>query len=691
VSRETGYTIQQMPNQQPKRLPHVVLGMAIISLWSVSTGAAEQFEGKHFRGRGDVEYLQLLDSARRLFEPDPEFQNLAMLYIPRWNGLVEGPTWSAWWIQNSYGTTYGALPFLQEPFLTFLQNSQDLWFDQMGDGKREGCPSQPQASWAAPDGQLCDAAWPGCIIYKQGDGRTKIHDWGLEFTAAGIVLQSELLLISRDAKAIAHYLPRLERSANFLEARRDPENNLFLAGPAANLLAPSYAGWKRPDGSYDKAYLAGLSITYIAALDRLIELEKLAGQPEKVRAYTERRGLARKGLPLITTPEGYFIKSLDPDGTKHGVYGASQHGYFEASPNHDAICFHVVDDAQAEKIYAKIASISGLRPYDFVIANYPSLDDMYEAPVGIWRFGEWVNGGHWSTCEARMVMAYYRLGKYEDARRSLRKLFSYAHRFRMDNPLTDFGNNVYQPKEPVNLTYDAFGPAAAFVRGLFEYQYQADSLTLAPHIPPGISQLEQLDPIRFGSKKLYVATTGQGPITSVTVNGMRWKSFGRETVSLPYGQTPKVARIVIALGGAPAKSSRAGGVGAIRQPTDGCPRRPQEPPLQCGPTDLGGPAASLCAFHKQLVSAGLGESYEAAHAQLVLDVLCAAHKRRYLLRAGKLPRLEEASQAGADKSYEDTATKLLNGLDTAMKTYQNSPDPRRRGIYQIYVANQQRQ
>jgi len=686
VSRETGYTIRQMRDQQSKRLLCVVVGLAIICLCSVSADASDQFEGKHFRGRGDVEYLQLLDSARRLFEPDPEFQNLAMLYSPRWNGLVEGPTWSAWWIQNSYGSTYGALPFMQEPFLTFLQNSQDLWFDQMGDGKREGCPSQPQASWVAPDGQLCDAAWPGCIIYKQGDGQTKIHDWGLEFTAAGVLLQSELLLISRDAKAIAHYLPKLERSANFLETRRDPMNNLFLAGPAANLLAPSYAGWKRPDGSYGKAYLAGLSITYIAALDRLIELEKLAGEPDKAKLYTERRGLARKGLPVITTQEGYFIKSLDPDGTKHGVYGAGQHGYFEASPNHDAICFHVVDAAQAEKIYAKMASIPGLRPYDFLIANYPSLDDMYEAPEGLWRFGEWVNGGEWSTCEARVIMAYYILGKYEDARRSLRKLFSYARRFRMDNPLTDFGNNVYQPKEPVNITYDAFGPAAAFVRGLFEYQYRAEGLTLTPHIPPGISQLEQLDPIRFGNKKLYVATSGQGRITSVTVNGQPWKSFDGQSVFMPYDQAPAVAQIVIELGGTPGKSSQAGEASAKRefvaQSATG---------RSCSQlTDLGGPAASLRTFQKKLAAAGLAESYESAHVQLILDALCAIHERQDLLKAGKLARLEEASQVAADKSYEDAAAKLLNGLDTVMKSYQSSPDPRRREIFQVYIASQQR-
>ncbi len=140
----------------------------------------------------------------------------------------------------------------------------------MGDGKRAGFNG-----WVAPDGCLCDAARPGWIVYKQGDGRTDIHDWGVEFTAAGLLLQAEPLLISRDRDAAGRYLARLERCAEFIEARRDPMSNLLLAGPAGNLLAPSYAGWKRPDGTWGQAYLAGLSITYIAALDRLIELEKL--------------------------------------------------------------------------------------------------------------------------------------------------------------------------------------------------------------------------------------------------------------------------------------------------------------------------------------------------------------------------------------------------------------------------------
>lgn len=536
----------------PNRIS-IVLSLAVVTIAARCgiASPASSFEGKFYRGDGDAEYLRLLDTSRRMFVPDCEYQNLPMLYMPSWNGLVEGPTWDAWWIQNSYGTTYGALPFLVEPFTTFLQNSQDLWFDQMGDGKRVGAP--PPFNWVAPDGALCDAARPGWIVYRQGDGRVSIHDWGMEFTAAGLLMQSELLLIGRDPAAIARYLPKLERCAGFIETRRDSKNNLFLVGPAGNLLAPSYAGWKKPDGAYGQAYLTGLSVTYIAALDRLIELEKLAGRAEQARTYADQRAAARKGLSLLTTDEGYLIRSLDPDGTRHGVFGAARHGYFEASPNHDAIAFRVVDDQQARRIYDKIASIRGLRPYHFILPNFPSYDDMYEKPEGLWAFGTWVNGGHWSTCEARMIMAYYRLGKFDDARASMKQLLSFAARFRMDNPLVKFGSDVYQPGQPVNLTYDAFGPPAAMLRGLFEYLYHADRLELRPHIPPFITRLEQRFPIRFGAKRIYLATSGSGAVSSVLVNGTPWGDFDADSISLPYEKLPQTAAIAIGLGQAKAQ------------------------------------------------------------------------------------------------------------------------------------------
>ena len=74
---------------------------------------------------------------------------------------------------------------------------------------------------------------------------------GITRTAAATVMQGELLLISRDEAAIRHYLPNLERACGFMETRRDPENGLFLAGPAANLTGPGgFCGFLQPDGTY---------------------------------------------------------------------------------------------------------------------------------------------------------------------------------------------------------------------------------------------------------------------------------------------------------------------------------------------------------------------------------------------------------------------------------------------------------
>ena len=90
-----------------------------------------------------------------------------------------------------------------------------------------------------------------------------------------------------------------------------------------------------------------------------------------------------------------------------------------------------------------------------------------------------------------MVLAYFRLGMYEDARRSLKHLLTFARQFRFDNNLVDFGNAVYQPNEPINCVYDSWGGPLAMLRGLFEYLYKSDSLVLIPHIPTGITTLDQ--------------------------------------------------------------------------------------------------------------------------------------------------------------------------------------------------------
>jgi hypothetical protein len=636
--------------------------------------STDRYQGRHYSGRGDVEYLHLLEIARSMFEPNPELQNMAMLYTPVWNGLHEGPTWDAWWIQNSYGTTYSALPFYQEPFVTFINNSHDLWFDQMGDGRRKG-----QHDWVGPDGCLCDCAAPGMIYYKQGDGRINIHDWGVGFTAAGLLMQSELLLISRNRDAMAHYLPMLERSADFLDSRRDKTNNLFLAGPAGNLLAPSYAGWQKPNGSYGMAYLAELSVTCLAALDRLIEVEKLFGNPSREKLFRERRELIRQGLSKLTTSEGYFIRSMDPDGVKHGVYGASQHGYLETTPNHDAIAFRVVDEMQAEKIYAKIASLPQLRPFTFILPNYPAYDDMYEKETSIWIYGTWINGGHWSTCEGRMMLAYYRLGKFTDARNSMKQILTFASRFRMDNPLTHKGADVYQPKEPINLTYDAFAVPAAFIRGLYEYIYTHDGLRLYPHIPSSISELRQLDPIRFGNKKIYLSAYGTGPVTAVLVNGRKHKDFDGKSLFLSYKKMPDVAHIVILLGNAKANQQA---IAPARDQVRIAARLESDTTKSMGA--LYQNVERLQKFYDRLVTAGLSDSYEAAHTRLAIDSYAAIFERRRLAAAGKLNPLPERSRIAADSSYFTTAKSLQEGLDKTLRSYENKSSVFAKKIWDLY-------
>lgn len=52
-------------------------------------------------------FLGMLDISRRQFSSkEITYQSVHMLYDGAWDGLKEGPTWAAWWTQNSYGTQY---------------------------------------------------------------------------------------------------------------------------------------------------------------------------------------------------------------------------------------------------------------------------------------------------------------------------------------------------------------------------------------------------------------------------------------------------------------------------------------------------------------------------------------------------------------------------------------------------------
>ena len=175
----------------------IIASIALMGYSCTTSQKPFDYKGKYISGSGDTEYLELLDKAYRMIRPDGELENLSLLYYPAWNGFVEGPTWDAWWIQNSFGPTYTMLPLMDQAYRTFIANSQELWFSNQGNDDRKDF-----LGYVAPKGSLCDAARPGWVVFRQGDGQHAIHDWPFGFTAAGIILQSELLLVSRDKDSI---------------------------------------------------------------------------------------------------------------------------------------------------------------------------------------------------------------------------------------------------------------------------------------------------------------------------------------------------------------------------------------------------------------------------------------------------------------------------------------------------------
>ena len=557
----------------------IVLLLLTVSI-ARAQGLREQdrYEGQFCAGEGDADYLRLIDESFAFFHPNPVVPNLSMIYKPEWDTFVEGAGWNAWWAQNSYGFSYGATPFLQEPWFSILQKSWDLFWDNQGDGNRKGFgDGKLKGMWqgepftlselVGPDGCLGDMAAPGQIAYRQGDGDVTLHDWFYEATAACVVMQAEILLVSRDRKAIERYLPNMERACEFIEKVRDPKNNLFLVGPASNLLAPSFGGVKQPDGSFGKAYLAGLSITYLAALDRMVELYKLSEKKERLKVYEHRQKITRASLPKLLTPRGYFVKSVEPGGIKHGVLGQKQFGYMEGVVNADAVALRVVNDATANDIYDQISSFPEIRPFDFLLTNAPALDDTYwswgdasgpKAQEGFYKFGDWVNGGVWGTVEGRAILMYYRLRKFEDIRRSAIRAMKWAKDFRMDSPWSQRGENTNNPWSDsgnhrvgsVVVMVDNFAIPAATIRGLFDYEYKHDRLVLRPRIPSSIAHYTQKHPIRFGTKNLYISCRNAGTrVNSVTVNGNSISVRSDESAVLYYDKLPDDARIIITTDG----------------------------------------------------------------------------------------------------------------------------------------------
>ena len=685
----------------------ICLGLISISANINDKERSENYNGVYCSGTGDADFLRLIDESFAFFHPNPVVPNLTMIYNADWDTFTEGAGWGAWWIQNSYGFSYAVTPFLQEPWISILQRSWDLFWDNQGDGVRkggwgDGTPNR-LSELVAPDGGLGDTAAPGKIIYKQGDGDVDMHDWFYETTATALVMQSEILLSNRKLKDIEHYLPKMERACNFIERARDPKNNLFLVGPACNLLAPSYGGVKQQDGTFGKGYLTGVSITYLAALDRMVELYKLTGNKLKLEEYLHLQKITRESLPQLMAPDGYFVKSVEPGGIKHGILGQKKFGYLEGVANADAVALRVADDKTAEYIYAQIEKYPAIRPFDFLLTNAPGLDDTYvgwgrtsgRGITGFWTFGDWVNGGVWGTVEGRAILMYYRLGKFEDIRRSASRAMKWAKDFRMDAPWSQQGENTHNPWSDsgkfrvggVAVMVDNFAIPAATIRGLFDCDYRSDRLILRPRIPGSITAYKQNQPVRFGEKNLYLSVINGGPkIKSVKINGES-KSVGLvDGIELFYDDLPADANIEITTeGGWPVEKTNS--------------NYPVIPELLANntvnmsnlselPDNLKRPYIILSSMAK-LLEGEIDIGFEKAFVSDAIKSIEDCMVRSTLdTGPGYFREITTERKKGINKFYEQAALSMYNGFVVRMAKYEEKGSDRQKEISALFAKAQ---
>jgi len=623
------------------RLIIVVVGLIAMNAF----GAESSFDGKWVAGEGDVGKLELIEDAFETISPSARMLSINFLYKRDWDGLYEGMDWYAYWGQNSFGSEYGLMPFLEEPYATWIKNSHDLHLRTMGDGKLKD-----SLGIIKPDGALTDCTLfqltgdndlgfgslnrPNDTIQtgelinvgtwsKQGDGGGPSSDYHFGSYAAQMIMELERLLVSRDKDNIREVLPQFERTVAMFNTRLDKERNLVKTGRASVLLAPVLHLPADENGESTLAYVSEVNANFAAALERMAELYGIIGDKDNADKHRAVVKHLKKGLGSLRDDSGSFIMYEDEDGIKHGVFGAEKHGYYEAAPNHDSVAMGITNDEDSKKIMDKMLSIKGLRPYKFILPNYPTYDE--EGYIGMQAYGGWVNGGHWGTTQGRANVAFLRVDEYDypfEAWERQNKLFK---SFRVGTPMPQMGKNAEYNHTPYIMIWDGWGSPAGILRGLFEYRYTADGINLRSHLPTGIINYTQKKAFVFGKTKVYLRVTGEGKVTKVTANGRSVKVKNGWVIldNLNADKTEKVS-VEIVRGKAKAR-------GEYRVPKE----KPLEIPADDSPIwDLGEFAdkyhvdmKKLGHFYRAMVAEGYGDTYECIMARTALEVFFSRDER----------------------------------------------------------------
>ena len=314
---------------------------------------------------------------------------------------------------------------------------------------------------------------------------------------------------------------------------------------------------------------------------------------------------------------------------------------------------------------------------------------------GFFNYGTWVNGGVWGTVEGRAILMYYRLGKFEDIRRSATRAMKWTKDFRMDAPWWQRGENTSNPWSDagqfkvggVAVMIDNFAIPAATIRGLFDYEYRAEGLVLRPRVPGCITRYVQKAPVRFGQKTLYLSCRNGGKnIKSVTVNGKAVKIASPDAVTLTYDDLPAAARIeIVTEGGWPAETATA--AYPVRPALVAENGRKMPVPAEL-PEALKKPFAILSVMDKALAGEH-GADFERAWVAAAIQS-CTACQARAVLDTGPgyyRPMTAER-KTGIDKFYERTALAMYRGFARRMAEDAAKGDQRQKHIAVLFSKAQ---
>jgi hypothetical protein len=84
------------------------------------------------------------------------------------------------------------------------------------------------------------------------------------------------------------------------------------------------------------------------------EVEEFAGNMSRKEFYLKEAEALQKALAQLIEKDSCLINYLDADGIRHGVPGASRHGYFETNCNHDAAAWGVIPERVAVRALKEI-------------------------------------------------------------------------------------------------------------------------------------------------------------------------------------------------------------------------------------------------------------------------------------------------------------------------------------------------